>query len=347
MSPILCRTMAPWTLLLLLSGVSVLTPTRAGSHALRYLRTTMSRPHAPDDYHYIEVGYVDDTQFVRFDSDAPNPRLEPRAPWMETTEPGYWEKESKRARRRAQGHIDDLRDLIAAYNQSQSVSHTLQVMWGCDTGPDGHLFRGYLRWGYDGANFITLNEDLSSWTAADEIAEVTKRFWEKARLPDHKDYFESTCVKELHSYLEKRKEMLQSADPPKAHVTHHPISEHEATLRCWALGFYPAEITLTWQRDGEDQTQDMELVETRPSGDGTFQKWAAVVVPSGEEHRYTCHVQHQGLPEPLTLKWESSAQSASPILGVIVGLVLLVVVRAVVSGGVVKRRKISGGKEGN
>nr|SIP56195.1 MHC class I protein [Papio anubis] len=340
--------MAPRTLLLLLSGILALTETWAGSHSLRYFSTAVSRPGRWEP-RFIAVGYVDDTQFLRFDSDAASPREEPRAPWMEQEGPEYWEEETRIAKANAQTDRVSLRNLRGYYNQSEAGSHTLQKMYGCDVGPDGRLLRGYDQLAYDGKDYIALNEDLRSWTAADMAAQNTQRKWEAAREAEKlRAYLEGTCVEWLRRYLENGKETLQRADPPKTHVTHHPVSDHEATLRCWALGFYPAEITLTWQRDGEDQTQDTELVETRPAGDGTFQKWGAVVVPSGEEQRYTCHVQHKGLPEPLTLRWEPSSQSTIPIMGIVAGLaVLAVVVTGAVVAAVMWWRKSSGGKGGS
>ena len=53
-------------------------------------------------------------------------------------------------------------------------------MCGCDVGSDGRLLRGYSQLAYDGADYIALNEDLRSWTAADAAAQITKRKWEAA-----------------------------------------------------------------------------------------------------------------------------------------------------------------------
>uniref|UniRef100_A0A2K5RB02 Ig-like domain-containing protein n=2 Tax=Cebus imitator TaxID=2715852 RepID=A0A2K5RB02_CEBIM len=338
--------MAPRTLLLLFSGALALTQTRARSHSMRYFTTSVSRP-GRGEPRFIAVGYVDDTQVGRFDGDAAIPRAEPRTPWAEKMGPEYWDWETQRAKALAQMDRVNLRTLLGYYNQSEAGSHTLQMMYGCDVGPEGLFLRGYLQFAYDGKDYIALNEDLRSWTAADIAAQITKRKWEAANVAEQlRASLEGACVEWLLRYLENGKETLQRADPPKTHVTHHPVSDHEATLRCWALGFYPAEITLTWQRDGEDQTQDTELVETRPAGDGTFQKWAAVVVPSGEEQRYTCHVQHEGLPEPVTLRWEPSSQLAIPIVGIIAALAVLgaVVIGAVVIAVMWRRKSL--GREG-
>ncbi|XP_070101338.1 HLA class I histocompatibility antigen, B alpha chain-like isoform X2 [Equus caballus] len=333
--------MAPGTLLLLLSGALSLTEMWAGSHSMRYFYTAVSRP-GRGEPRFIAVGYVDDTQFVGFDSDAASPRAEPRALWAKQEGPEYWEEQTRIAKEAAQTFRVSLNNLRGYYNQSEAGSHTLQRMYGCDVGPEGHLLRGYWQEGYDGADYIALNEDLRSWTAADAVAQITRRKWEAAgEAARFRNYAQGECLESLLRYLEIGKEALQRADPPKTHVTHHPISDHEVTLRCWALGFYPAEITLSWLRDGEDVTQDIELVETRPSGDRTFQKWAAVVVPSGEEQRYTCRVQHEGLAEPITLRWGPPPESTILTVGIIVGLVLL---GAVVTGVVIRRKKHSGEK---
>ncbi|XP_034380641.1 class I histocompatibility antigen, Non-RT1.A alpha-1 chain-like isoform X2 [Arvicanthis niloticus] len=344
--------MAPRTLLLLLAAALAPTQTRAGSHSLRYFETAVSRPGLGEPW-FISVGYVDDTEFVRFDSDAENPRMEPRARWMEQEGREYWEQQTQIAKSNEQGYRVDLRTLLRYYNQSEGGSHTIQQMYGCDVGSDGSLLRGYEQYAYDGLDYIALNEDLETWTAADMAAQITRRKWEQGGAAEiHRAYLEGRCVEWLRRYLELGKETLLRTDPPKAHVNLHPRSEGEVTLRCWALGFYPADITLTWQLNGEDLTQDMELVETRPTGDGTFQKWASVVVPLGKEQNYTCYVQHEGLPEPLTLRWEPppstppSTDSNMVIIAVLIVLGAVAIIGAVVAF-VMMRRRNTGGKGGD
>ncbi|XP_076414299.1 H-2 class I histocompatibility antigen, Q10 alpha chain-like isoform X2 [Peromyscus maniculatus bairdii] len=335
--------MAPRTLLLLLAAALAPTRTGAGSHSLRYFSTIESRPGLGEP-RYMEVGYVDDTQFERFDSDSETPRMEPRAPWVEKVEPEYWEVNTRNAKGTEQIFRVSLRNLLGYYNQSEGGSHTIQWMHGCDMGSDGRLLRGYSQFAYDGRDYIALNDDLTTWTAADTAAQISRRKWEQAGEAERwRAYLEGRCVEWLRRHLDNGKDALQRTDPPKAHVTHHPTLKGDGTLKCWSLGFYPAEISITWQRDGEEQTQDMELVETRPSGDGTFQKWAAVVVPSGEEQRYTCHVYHEGLTQPLTLRWEPP-QSPVHIWAIIAVVVAVIII---VAAAVWCWRRNTGGKGGN
>uniref|UniRef100_A0A4X2KH59 Ig-like domain-containing protein n=1 Tax=Vombatus ursinus TaxID=29139 RepID=A0A4X2KH59_VOMUR len=153
----------------------------------------------------------------------------------------------------------------------------------------------------------------------------------------YKAYLEEECVMWLKKYLEMGKETQRRADPPSAPVTRHTAPHGEVTLRCRAQDFYPADIFLTWLRNGEEQRQDMDVIKTRPSGDGTFPKWAGVNVTLGQEEKYTCRVQHEG-PEPLTLKWEPESSSTWLIVG---DIAVLIVIIAVIVGVVIWRKKNS------
>ena len=93
-------------------------------------------------------------------------------------------------------------------------------MYGCDVGPDGRLLRGFSQYGYDGRDYIALNEDLRSWTAADTAAQITKRKWEAAGdAEEQRNYLEGGSMEWLRRHLEHGKDTLlragtRGAGPP-------------------------------------------------------------------------------------------------------------------------------------
>ncbi|XP_059557376.1 saoe class I histocompatibility antigen, C alpha chain-like isoform X6 [Myotis daubentonii] len=204
----------PPILLLLLWGPLALTQTWAGPHSLRYFFTAVSRP-GRGEPRYLENVYVDDTQFERFNSDSESQRAEPRAPWMEQLEPEYWDQSTRNSKATAQIFRLSLHYLRSYYNQSQDGSHTLQWMLGCDMGPDGRLLRGYHQYAYDGTDYLALNDDLRSWTAADTAAQITWRKWEEAGETELvRNFLQGECLEFLHRVLAMGKEVLQRAEPP-------------------------------------------------------------------------------------------------------------------------------------
>ncbi|XP_038598144.1 BOLA class I histocompatibility antigen, alpha chain BL3-7-like [Tachyglossus aculeatus] len=333
-------------LLLLLFGLgdARLLEGRPRWHSLRYFYTGVTRP-GPGVSEFTAVGYVDDVPFVGFDGG----KYEPRTAWIRDHEgPEYWDRETWNARVWAQTFRGILRTLQGYHDQGEDGSHSLQLTYGCRLREDNTTGDGYWRYGYDGQDYLTLDKATSTWKAGGVGTLDARPKWEAGgtKAERHEAYLEDECVHALRRYLRIGGPSLTRADPPTVQVLrHHGPDGDDVTLRCRALGFYPAHIRMRWLRDGKDLIWDTEDGDTRPGGDGTFQKWVSLRVPQGEEQKYVCIVDHDGLAQPLAVRW---APDPSSSIGLIVGAVVaLVIITSLVAGFVIWKKKKSGTKGGN
>uniref|UniRef100_A0AAY4CRF7 Ig-like domain-containing protein n=1 Tax=Denticeps clupeoides TaxID=299321 RepID=A0AAY4CRF7_9TELE len=64
---------------------------------------------------------------------------------------------------------------------------------------------------------------------------------------------------------------------------------------CHATGFYPDKVKNSWQKDGQDLHEDVDVDETLPNHDGTFQKRAELKVTPDvwKKNQFTCVVEHK------------------------------------------------------
>ena len=99
-----------------------------------------------------------------------------------------------------------------------------------------------------------------------------------------------------------------STESPSVLVTSHAAPGHKRTLKCLAYNFYPQSIRLHWTRAGDAQEAESGG-DVLPSGNGTYQSWVVVGVPSEDPAPYSCHVEHRSLAQPLTVPWDPRQQA--------------------------------------
>ncbi|XP_053158417.1 patr class I histocompatibility antigen, B-2 alpha chain-like isoform X2 [Hemicordylus capensis] len=279
----------------------------SSSHSLKYFYTAVSQP-GQGLPQFITVGYLDDQLFIHYDSDT-RQKL-PRAPWMKALleeDPRYLVRNTAIAQSNELVFRDALAKLRGRYNQSGGL-HTLQNMYGCELSKDGHR-GGYDQYSYDGRDFLSFDKETLTWTATDVPAQVTKRKWgaEFADNEYQKAYLEGACIEWLQKYLDYGKETLLRKEPPTVKVARKAAYDNMETLVCRAHGFYPKEIDINWKKDGEVWMQDTFRGGVAPNSDGTYHTWHSIKIDSKDRDRYRCHIEHDGLLEPLDLAWEESA----------------------------------------
>ncbi|KAL7986529.1 hypothetical protein Chor_011695 [Crotalus horridus] len=292
----------------------------ASSHSLKYFSTIISEP-SQGLPHYVTVGYVDSQVFVHYDSNSR--RLEPQVSWMENVEkedPQYWKKNTRRERENEEMHRELLEITRTRYNQSEGL-HTWQRMYGCELQADGRK-GGFMQHGYDGRTFITFDKETLTWVAPIPQAQITQRNWDANLARNHyfKSYLEVMCTGWLEKYVSFGKETLLrtgsgglrvnsggavSAEPPEVTTSSRTeVEDGMETHVCRVDGFYPREIDASWTRDREVWLQDTLRGSVAPNADGTFHAWLSIQIDPKERGRYRCHVEHDGLQEPLDVALE-------------------------------------------
>ncbi|XP_061476656.1 major histocompatibility complex class I-related gene protein-like isoform X4 [Rhineura floridana] len=135
----------------------------------------------------------------------------------------------------------------------------------------------------------------------------------------------------------------QSGEPPVVKVTHKADYDGMETLVCRAHGFYPKEIDAVWMKDGEVWEEGTFHGIIAPNSDGTYHALLGIKINPKDRHRYRCHVEHDGLKEPLEVPWEEPASNIALILGYVLGAILLIA--AGIAGIVLYRKWQAGYRE--
>ncbi|XP_036454167.1 class I histocompatibility antigen, B alpha chain-like [Colossoma macropomum] len=151
--------------------------------------------------------------------------------------------------------------------------------------------------------FPTPNLDLNTetWTAVNTKAVITKRRWESQdEAAFVKAYLQNECTAWLQKYVGYSRSSLERKVPPEVSLFQKDSS---SPVVCHATGFFPKAVMISWQKNGEDLHEDVELRETLPNQDGTFQKRSVLTVSPEElnKHDYTCIIQHSSLEEKMVL----------------------------------------------
>uniref|UniRef100_A0A3B3CMC8 MHC class I-like antigen recognition-like domain-containing protein n=1 Tax=Oryzias melastigma TaxID=30732 RepID=A0A3B3CMC8_ORYME len=175
-------------------------------HSLKFFDTAPSQvPNFPE---FVTVFMIDDVQVTYFDS---NIKVNlPKQNWMkEAKDLQDWEKETGALLAAQQTFITDIEVLKPRFNQTEGL-HVYQRMCGCEWDDETGEVKSYYQFGYDGEDFINLDQKQESWVAPKQKAVVTKHSWENDTdfMSGTKTYLVEICPEWLKKYLEYGKSSL-------------------------------------------------------------------------------------------------------------------------------------------
>ncbi|KAL7839199.1 hypothetical protein SRHO_G00258570 [Serrasalmus rhombeus] len=309
----------------------------AAHHSLQFFLTGITQGiNLPE---FTAVAQVDGLQSGYYDSNSRKVTL--TGEWIkDNKDEQHWKEITQKSLRFQEDFRIFLDKTMQLFHHTVGI-HTCQWTSGCEL-QGNRTRRGYSRYGYDGEDFLSLDLNNLTWTAANQKAVAVKEEWEKTdKATNQKNFLENICIEWLQKYVEYGRATLERKVSPEVSLFQKDSS---SPVVCHATGFFPKAVNISWQKNGEDLHEDVELRETLPNQDGTFQKRSILTVSPKEldKHNYTCIIQHSSLEEQVVLLVSDLRVSGGDWMGIIIAAVvtaLLVIIGVGVFVWIKKQKK--------
>ncbi|XP_036047137.1 IgG receptor FcRn large subunit p51 [Onychomys torridus] len=325
----------PWVLSLLL----VLLPQTWGAETyppLLYHLTAVSNP-SKGVPSFWATGWLGPQQYLSYSS--LRREAEPCGAWMwENQVSWYWEKETVDLKSKEQLFLEAIRTLEDQIDVLKG-NYTLQGLLGCELAPDNSSLPTAV-FALNGEGFMEFNPSTGNWTGEWPETEIVGNLWMKQPEVARKEseFLLTSCPERLLGHLERGLQYLEWKEPPSMRLKASPSDSGSSILTCAAFSFYPPKLKLRFLRNGLAAGSGNSSI--GPNGDGSFHAWSLLEVKRGDEHHYQCQVEHEGLLRPLTVDLDSPARSSVPVVGIILGFLVIIVAAA---GGVLLWNRMRSG----
>ncbi|XP_037120006.1 H-2 class I histocompatibility antigen, K-Q alpha chain-like [Syngnathus acus] len=303
-------------------------------HTLTYFKTGSQVAKLPE---YLLVAYVDGVQILQFDSNHRETKV--KHDWVnKITEdnPHFWKRDTEINIWNERVMKMNIETAQKRFNQTGGV-HMMQVMRGCEWDDETGEVDGWQHVRYDGEDFLSFEAKTMTWIAAHPQAFISKLKLDQIDgfNEARKNYFIEECPFELKKHVSNGRDYLTRTELPKVSLLQKTPS---SPVTCHATGFYPITSSLFWRKNGEQVHEDVEMGETLPNHDGTFQTSVhlKVELTPAAEREYECVFQLAGVSEGIVIKLDAGSilsnariqeeQDRKKVVAIAVPLVVLALV---------------------
>ncbi|XP_023201082.1 major histocompatibility complex class I-related gene protein-like [Xiphophorus maculatus] len=189
------------------------------------------------------------------------------------------------------------------FNQSEGI-HIFQSASGCELNMETKELTGFMKYGYDGEDFIELDLKGLKWIALRKEALFLKQHWdlETDNIVSNAKLITNNCYQCLNESLILGNRTLFKTDYPSVSLLQKTPS---SPVRCHATGFYPKSFLMFWRKDGEEIHEGVHPGDILNNEDSTFQYRVDLdisSIPPEDWARYDCVFQFTGAEDKILIK---------------------------------------------